>query len=80
MTAFGRGVRTTQCRKVAETRTRRLRGRVGNQEKRTGKDKILGTMHTYPTPAEAREYVASEWKRARAPRGCGPGWSASMRS
>ena len=53
---------------------------MGNQEKRTGKDKILGTMHTYPTLAEAREYVASEWKRARAPRGCGPGWSASMRS
>jgi hypothetical protein len=37
-------------------------------------------MHTYPALAEARKYVASEWKRARAPRGSGPGWSALMRS
>ena len=32
-----------------------------------GLDKILGTIHTYPTLAEANKYVAGEWKRAHAP-------------
>jgi hypothetical protein len=32
-----------------------------------GKDKILGTMHTYAMLAEARKSAASEWNRARAP-------------
>lgn len=32
-----------------------------------GLNKILGTMHIYPTLAEANKYVAGEWKRAHAP-------------
>jgi pyruvate/2-oxoglutarate dehydrogenase complex dihydrolipoamide dehydrogenase (E3) component/uncharacterized membrane protein YdjX (TVP38/TMEM64 family) len=32
-----------------------------------GLNKILGTIHTYPTLAEASKYVAGEWKRAHAP-------------
>lgn len=32
-----------------------------------GLNKILGTIHTYPTLAEANKYVAGEWKRAHAP-------------
>jgi len=32
-----------------------------------GLSKILGTIHTYPTLAEANKYVAGEWKRAHAP-------------
>lgn len=33
-----------------------------------GLNKILSTIHTYPTLAEANKYVAGEWKRAHAPR------------
>ncbi|ART81461.1 pyridine nucleotide-disulfide oxidoreductase [Oceanisphaera profunda] len=33
-----------------------------------GLNKILGTMHVYPTLAEANKYVAGEWKRAHAPK------------
>ena len=32
-----------------------------------GLNKILGTIHTYPTLSEANKYVAGEWKRAHAP-------------
>jgi pyruvate/2-oxoglutarate dehydrogenase complex dihydrolipoamide dehydrogenase (E3) component/uncharacterized membrane protein YdjX (TVP38/TMEM64 family) len=32
-----------------------------------GLNKILGTIHTYPTMAEANKYVAGEWKRAHTP-------------
>ena len=32
-----------------------------------GLDKILGTIHTYPTLSEANKYAAGEWKRAHAP-------------
>lgn len=32
-----------------------------------GLNKILGTIHPYPTWAEANKYVAGEWKRAHAP-------------
>jgi len=32
-----------------------------------GLNKILGTIHTYPTLAEANKYVAGEWRRAHAP-------------
>jgi pyruvate/2-oxoglutarate dehydrogenase complex dihydrolipoamide dehydrogenase (E3) component/uncharacterized membrane protein YdjX (TVP38/TMEM64 family) len=32
-----------------------------------GLTKILGTIHTYPTMAEANKYAAGEWKRAHAP-------------
>ena len=32
-----------------------------------GLNKILGTIHTYPTLAEANKYVAGAWKRAHAP-------------
>ena len=32
-----------------------------------GLNKILGTIHIYPTLAEANKYVAGEWKRAHAP-------------
>ncbi|HBA34195.1 MAG TPA: pyridine nucleotide-disulfide oxidoreductase [Gammaproteobacteria bacterium] len=34
-----------------------------------GLNKILGTIHIYPTMAEANKYVAGEWKRAHAPEG-----------
>ncbi len=33
-----------------------------------GLNKILGTIHIYPTLAEANKYVAGNWKRAHAPR------------
>lgn len=33
-----------------------------------GLNKILATMHAYPTFAEANKYVAGEWRRAHAPR------------
>jgi pyruvate/2-oxoglutarate dehydrogenase complex dihydrolipoamide dehydrogenase (E3) component len=33
-----------------------------------GLNRVLGTIHLYPTLAEANKYVAGEWKRAHAPR------------
>jgi dihydrolipoamide dehydrogenase len=32
-----------------------------------GLNKILGTIHTYPTMSEANKYAAGEWKKAHAP-------------
>ena len=32
-----------------------------------GLNKILGTIHIYPTMAEANKYAAGNWKRAHAP-------------
>lgn len=32
-----------------------------------GLNKILGTIHTYPTLSEANKYAAGEWKRAHTP-------------
>ena len=32
-----------------------------------GLNKVLGTIHIYPTMAEANKYVAGNWKRAHAP-------------
>jgi pyruvate/2-oxoglutarate dehydrogenase complex dihydrolipoamide dehydrogenase (E3) component/uncharacterized membrane protein YdjX (TVP38/TMEM64 family) len=34
-----------------------------------GLNKMLGTIHTYPTLAEANKYAAGEWKRAHQPHG-----------
>jgi dihydrolipoamide dehydrogenase len=34
-----------------------------------GLNKILGTIHPYPTMSEAAKYTAGEWKRANAPEG-----------
>ena len=34
-----------------------------------GLNKVLGTIHIYPTLAEANKYVAGNWKRAHAPQG-----------
>jgi len=34
-----------------------------------GLNKILGTIHIYPTLAESNKYVAGVWKRAHTPRG-----------
>lgn len=34
-----------------------------------GLNKILGTIHIYPTMAEANKYAAGEWKRTHAPEG-----------
>jgi hypothetical protein len=34
---------------------------------RIGLDKILGTIHVYPTFAEAAKYAAGAWKRNPAP-------------
>ncbi len=33
-----------------------------------GLNKILGTIHTYPTLSEANKYAAGEWKRAHQPK------------
>ena len=33
-----------------------------------GMNKILGTIHTYPTLAEANKYAAGEWKKAHQPK------------
>ena len=33
-----------------------------------GLNKILGTIHTYPTLSEANKYAAGEWKKAHVPR------------
>ncbi|MEH6685674.1 MAG: FAD-dependent oxidoreductase [Halopseudomonas sabulinigri] len=32
-----------------------------------GLNKVLGTIHSYPTMSEANKYAAGEWKRAHAP-------------
>jgi hypothetical protein len=32
-----------------------------------GLNKILGTIHIYPTLVEANKYAAGNWKRAHAP-------------
>lgn len=32
-----------------------------------GLNKVLGTIHTYPTMSEANKYAAGEWKKARKP-------------
>ena len=42
---------------------------VGAMKHGIGLNKILGTIHTYPTLAEANKYAAGEWKRAHAPDG-----------
>jgi len=34
-----------------------------------GLNKILGTIHIYPTLAEANKYAAGVWKKAHAPVG-----------
>jgi pyruvate/2-oxoglutarate dehydrogenase complex dihydrolipoamide dehydrogenase (E3) component len=34
-----------------------------------GLNKILGTIHSYPTYAEANKYAAGNWKKAHAPQG-----------
>ena len=34
-----------------------------------GLNKVLGTIHVYPTLAEANKYAAGEWKRAHQPQG-----------
>ncbi len=34
-----------------------------------GMNKILGTIHIYPTLSESNKYAAGEWKRAHAPEG-----------
>ena len=40
---------------------------VGAMRNGIGLNKILGTIHIYPTLAEANKYAAGEWKRAHAP-------------
>jgi pyruvate/2-oxoglutarate dehydrogenase complex dihydrolipoamide dehydrogenase (E3) component/uncharacterized membrane protein YdjX (TVP38/TMEM64 family) len=44
-----------------------------------GLNKILGTIHIYPTWAEANKFVAGNWKRAHAPAGV-LGWLARYHS
>jgi hypothetical protein len=34
-----------------------------------GLNKVLGTIHIYPTLAEANKFAAGNWKRAHAPAG-----------
>lgn len=36
-------------------------------KQKIGLGKILGTIHSYPTMAEANKYAAGEWRRARKP-------------
>lgn len=36
-------------------------------KQRIGLNKLLGTIHIYPTLAEANKYAAGEWKKAHAP-------------
>lgn len=38
-----------------------------------GLNKVLGTIHTYPTMAEANKFAAGNWKQAHA-----PGWALSL--
>jgi pyruvate/2-oxoglutarate dehydrogenase complex dihydrolipoamide dehydrogenase (E3) component len=42
---------------------------VAAMKQRIGLGKILGTIHVYPTLAEANKYVAGEWRRRHAPAG-----------
>ncbi len=42
---------------------------VAAMKHKIGLNKVLGTIHIYPTLAEANKYVAGEWKRAHAPQG-----------
>jgi hypothetical protein len=41
-----------------------------------GLNKILGTIHIYPTMSEANRFLASEWRKARKPERRCAGWSA----
>ena len=34
-----------------------------------GLNRVLGTVHAYPTWSEANKYAAGEWRRAHAPQG-----------
>jgi pyruvate/2-oxoglutarate dehydrogenase complex dihydrolipoamide dehydrogenase (E3) component/uncharacterized membrane protein YdjX (TVP38/TMEM64 family) len=40
---------------------------IGAMRHRIGLNKILGTIHIYPTLAEANKYAAGVWKKAHAP-------------
>lgn len=40
---------------------------ISAMKRRIGLNKILGTIHVYPTFSEANKYVAGVWKRAHAP-------------
>jgi len=42
---------------------------VSAMRHKLGMNKILGTIHIYPTLAEANKFAAGEWKRAHAPQG-----------
>ena len=41
---------------------------VSAMQNKIGLNKILGTIHIYPTLAEANKYVAGNWKKAHAPK------------
>ena len=41
---------------------------ISAMKHRIGLNKILGTIHIYPTLAEANKYAAGEWKKAHAPK------------
>ena len=38
-------------------------------KQKIGLNKILGTIHVYPTLSEANKFAASEWRKARKPEG-----------
>lgn len=40
---------------------------IGAMKHGYGLNKILGTIHTYPTMGEANKYLAGNWKKARTP-------------
>ncbi|MCC6532940.1 MAG: FAD-dependent oxidoreductase [Burkholderiales bacterium] len=42
---------------------------VAAMKQRIGLDRILGTIHVYPTLAEANKHAAGRWKQAHAPAG-----------
>ena len=54
---------------VGESAAELLTEFVSAMRHRRGLNKILGTIHTYPTLSEANRFAAGAWRRAHAPEG-----------
>ena len=52
---------------VGESAAELLTEFVSAMRHRRGLNKILGTIHTYPTFSEANRFAAGAWRRAHAP-------------
>ena len=62
---------STKGKRIRVTQTGSPIGRRADQRQTLvglGLNKILGTIHIYPTLAEANKYAAGEWKRAHLPK------------